>query len=125
MARNYEEEQNNLNIIGNGTTINGDVVSNGDIRIDGGLTGNLVTKAKLVLGSTGKILGEINCKNSEVSGQIDGKITVEELLVLKASAKIFGDIITSRISIEPGAIFTGTCNMGGNLKQEINNSEGE
>jgi cytoskeletal protein CcmA (bactofilin family) len=46
-------------------------------------------------------------------------------LVLKASAKIFGDIITSRISIEPGAIFTGTCNMGGNLKQEINNSEGE
>jgi hypothetical protein len=42
-----------------------------------------------------------------------------------ARAGIFGDIITSRISIEPGAIFTGTCNMGGNLKQEINNSEGE
>ncbi|HOZ29550.1 MAG TPA: polymer-forming cytoskeletal protein, partial [Bacteroidales bacterium] len=67
MARSYEEEQNNLNIIGNGTSINGDVTSNGDLRIDGNLTGNLNTKAKLVLGSTGKILGEIFCKNSEIS----------------------------------------------------------
>lgn len=119
MAKGNEEEQNNLNIIGNGTNINGDVVSNGDIRIDGGITGNLTTKAKLVLGATGKVLGEISCKNSEVSGQIDGKITVDELLVLKSTARINGDIITSKISIEPGAIFTGTCNMGGNLKTEL------
>ena len=79
MARSYEEEQNNLNIIGNGTSINGDVASNGDLRIDGSLTGNLNTKSKLVLGATGKILGEVFCKNSEISGQIDGKINVEEL----------------------------------------------
>jgi cytoskeletal protein CcmA (bactofilin family) len=118
MARSYEEEQNNLNIIGNGTSINGDVSSNGDLRIDGNLTGNLNTKAKLVLGSTGKILGEIFCKNSEISGQIDGKITVEELLILKSSARINGDIVTSRLSVEPGAIFTGACNMGGNLRSE-------
>ncbi|MDD3858987.1 MAG: polymer-forming cytoskeletal protein [Bacteroidales bacterium] len=118
MARSYEEEQNNLNIIGNGTSINGDVSSNGDLRIDGNLTGNLNTKAKLVLGSTGKILGEIFCKNSEISGQIDGKITVEELLILKSSARINGDIVTSRLSVEPGAVFTGTCNMGGNMRIE-------
>lgn len=118
MARSYEEEQNNLNIIGSGTSINGDVVSNGDLRIDGSLTGNLNTKAKLVLGAPGKILGEVYCKNSEISGQIDGKITVEELLILKSTAKITGDIITSKLSIEPGAIFTGTCNMGGNIQAE-------
>jgi len=118
MARSYEEEQNNLNIIGNGTSINGDVNSNGDLRIDGNLTGNLNTKAKLVLGSSGKILGEIFCKNSEISGQIDGKINVEELLILKSSARINGDIVTSRLSVEPGAVFTGTCNMGGNFSSE-------
>ncbi len=119
MARSNEEDQNNLNIIGSGTSINGDVVSNGDLRIDGNLTGNLNTKAKLVLGAPGKILGEVFCKNSEISGQIDGKITVEELLILRSTAKIYGDIITSKLSIEPGAIFTGTCNMGGNLRAEL------
>ena len=118
MARSYEEEQNNLNIIGNGTSISGDVTSNGDIRIDGSITGNLNTKAKLVLGAPGTILGEVHCKNSEISGKVEGKITVEELLVLKSTARIYGDIITSRLSIEPGALFTGTCNMGGNVRQE-------
>jgi len=123
MARSNEEEQVSLNIIGSGTSINGDVVSTGDLRIDGNLTGNLNTKAKLVLGAPGKILGEIYCKNSEISGQIDGKITVEELLILKSTAKIYGDIITSKLSIEPGAVFTGTCNMGGNLNKESQNPD--
>ncbi len=118
MARSYEEEMNNLNIIGNGTSVTGDVTSNGDIRIDGKLQGNLNSKSKLVLGATGKLVGEVFCKNSEISGQIEGKITVEELLILKSSAKIYGDIIASKLSIEPGAVFTGTCNMGGNIKTQ-------
>lgn len=123
MARSYEEEMNGLNIIGNGTSVTGDVNSSGDIRIDGKLQGNLNSKSKLVLGSTGKLIGEVFCKNAEISGEIDGKITVEELLVLKASAQINGDIIASKLSIEPGAVFTGTCNMGGNIKNQELNSD--
>lgn len=112
MAKSYEEEKNNLNIIGAGTLIKGNLESNGDIRIDGTLQGNLITKGKLVLGPTGKTEGEVQCKNCEVSGTVDGKIIVDELLSLKNSAKIYGDIITSKLAIEPGAVFTGTCNMG-------------
>ena len=98
--------------------------SNGDIRIDGSLKGNLSTKGKVVIGPTGKINGEIICKNSEVSGIIEGKITVSQLLNLKASSKIFGDIVTSKLAIEPGARFTGNCNMrdtednGGSVTKE-------
>jgi cytoskeletal protein CcmA (bactofilin family) len=112
MAKNFDEGSNTLNIIGNGTTIIGDITSNGDLRIDGEMNGNLNTKSKLVLGQTGKVSGEIFCKNSEISGEVIGKISVDELLVLRSSARIYGDIITSKLSIEPGAIFTGTCNMG-------------
>jgi cytoskeletal protein CcmA (bactofilin family) len=115
MAKNYEDNPNSLNIIGEGTSITGDMTSNGDIRIDGGLNGNINTKAKLVLGNSGKITGEVYCKNSELSGELNGKITIEEMLILKSTAKVLGDIITSKLSIEPGAIFTGTCNMGGNF----------
>ena len=114
MAKNNEIENTAVNIINAGTDITGDIKSTGDIRIDGSLTGNLNTKGKVVIGSTGKINGEIVCKNSEVSGTIEGRIVVGQLLILKASSKIFGDIETSKLSIEPGAIFTGTCKMSEN-----------
>lgn len=100
-----------VNLISQGTEITGDIKSTGDIRIDGVLNGNMNTKGKLVIGPTGKIKGEIDCKNSEVSGLIDGKITVSQLLILKASSKISGTIITNKLSIEPGAVFTGNCVM--------------
>ena len=114
MAKYNETDNTTINLISNGTDITGDIKSNGDIRIDGTLTGNLITKGKVVIGSTGKIRGEVICKNSEVSGIIEGKISIEQLLNLKASSKILGDIVTSKLSIEPGAKFSGTCRMSEN-----------
>ena len=118
--QNHDEDLKNLNIIGNGTSIIGNIVSNGDIRIDGSLEGNVETKAKLVLGETGKIKGEIICATSEISGLIEGKISVEDILALKSTAQIIGDIQTTKISIEPGAVFTGTCNMCTNIQDKEN-----
>lgn len=113
MAKNVntENESNAINIIGVGTEITGDINTNGDMRIDGVLNGNIITEGKLVVGETGKVKGEVDCKNSEVLGMIEGKIKVKELLSLNSSARIYGDIITKKLSIEPGAIFTGNCNM--------------
>jgi len=111
MAKYNETDNTTINLISNGTDITGDIKSNGDIRIDGTLTGNLNTKGKVVIGPTGKVTGEVICKNSEVSGIVEGKITVGQLLNLKASSKILGDIVTSKLSIEPGAKFSGTCKM--------------
>ena len=100
-----------INLISTGTDITGDIKSNGDIRIDGSLTGNLNTKGKVVIGPTGKVKGEVICKNSEVAGIIEGKIIVGQLLNLKASSRINGDIVTVKLSIEPGALFSGNCKM--------------
>jgi len=108
---NEADNSTTINLISLGTDITGDIRSTGDIRIDGSLKGNLITKGKVVIGPTGKINGEIECKNSEVSGIIEGKINVSQLLNLKAPSKITGDIITSKLSIEPGAVFTGNCSM--------------
>jgi len=108
---NSEPENKAINLIGAGTEITGDVCSNGDIRIDGALVGNLQTKGKVVIGETGRIKGEVICKNSDVSGTLEGKIVVSELLTLKITAKVTGDIQTSRLAIEPGSKFTGNCNM--------------
>jgi cytoskeletal protein CcmA (bactofilin family) len=114
MAKYNETDSTTINLISNGTDITGDIKSNGDIRIDGTLKGNLSTKGKVVIGPTGKVHGEVFCKNSEVSGIVEGKITVGQLLNLKASSKIIGDIATSKLSVEPGAIFSGNCKMSDN-----------
>jgi cytoskeletal protein CcmA (bactofilin family) len=112
MARNANESAvTEFNRIVAGTKVHGEIETNGDIRIDGTVVGTLNINGKLVLGATGKIEGEIICKNAEVMGQIDGEIKVSELLSLKASSGIKGDIITNKISIEPGATISGTINM--------------
>ena len=111
---NNETNTNQINLIGVGTVISGDINSNGDIRIDGSLTGKLTTKGKVVVGETGKVNGEIHCKNSDISGIVEGKVNVIELLSLKSSSKINGDITTNKLAIEPGSRFTGNCNMSGN-----------
>lgn len=112
----YNEPDNSttINLISSGTEITGDIISNGDIRIDGSVSGTLNTKGKVVIGPTGKIKGEVICRNSEISGVIEGRITVSQLLNLKSSSRILGDISTSKLSIEPGAKFSGNCKMAEN-----------
>ena len=117
-------ENNNsvVNIIGQGTSILGDINSSGDIRIDGTLKGSIKTEGKVVLGKEGVVEGDVVCQNADISGTIKAKITVSNLLSLKETAKLNGDIVTNKLSIEPGAEFTGSCSMGAVIR-EIKNAE--
>ena len=105
-----------VNMIGAGTIITGDIVSKGDIRIDGILKGSINTEGRVVLGGEGIIEGDVICKDADISGTIKAKITVSQLLSLKTTAKLNGDIITNKLSIEPGAAFSGSCSMGAVIK---------
>jgi cytoskeletal protein CcmA (bactofilin family) len=127
MAKYVEPEQNSHNTITNGTEIIGDINSNGDVRLDGALKGNLKTKGKVVVGSTGKINGTITCKNSDIFGFVEGQVYVSELLSLKATANVKGDIITNKLAIEPGCKFTGTCSMdaANNSNEQAGKIQGE
>lgn len=115
--KNPETTNASINLIGTGTTIEGDLKSNGDVRIDGNVYGSVQTKAKAVIGATGVIEGDINAQNSDISGTIKGKITVAELLFLKSTARVSGDIVTGKLVVEVGASFTGSCNMGPVIKE--------
>lgn len=114
--KNTEVVSSSINLIGAGTVIEGDVRSNGDIRIDGTVHGSVMSKAKVVVGTTGLIEGDVHGQNSDVSGTIKGKTTIVDLLFLKSTAKIMGDLITGKLVVEVGASFTGTCNMGPLIK---------
>ena len=115
--RNNTSDSGALNIVGAGTSIEGDVISSGDIRIDGSLKGTVKTRGKLVVGPSGNVEGEVYCQNADISGSIRGKVNVTELLSLKGTAKLSGEISTGKLSIEPGADFSGSCSMGGVVKE--------
>ncbi len=114
MAKNNIAEAK-PNTIVSGTTIKGEVTTTGDFRIDGTLIGSINCKGKIVVGQTGTVEGEIECQNADFSGRIKAQVIVEQLLTLKASTQLNGDVVTNKISIEPGAKFTGSCNMDGGL----------
>lgn len=107
-----ETPTQNINLISSGTKITGDIVAEGDIRIDGSLKGNIKSKGRLVIGSSGSIEGEILCSNIEIAGRFKGKISAAELLTMKSTAVVSGDIIATKLAVEPGSLFTGSCQMG-------------
>jgi cytoskeletal protein CcmA (bactofilin family) len=111
MAKTINGDTQSVNMLGAGTTIKGDIQSGGDFRIDGTLIGSINSKGKIVIGQTGHVEGEVGCRNADISGTVKAQLTVTELLTLKATAKISGEITTNKLSIEPGAKFSGTCNM--------------
>lgn len=117
MAKLVENILGAVNLISSTTNVTGDINTESDIRIDGMLLGNMVTKGRLIIGANGKIEGDIQCKSAEVEGEIKGRIVVDELLSLKSTALFSGDIVTGQIMIEPGAIFSGNCKMNKNQKE--------
>jgi cytoskeletal protein CcmA (bactofilin family) len=98
---------NALNSLVRGTVTEGNVIAENDIRVDGIIKGNLKCAARVIIGPSGFVDGEINCQNA----MIEGKLNVVELLNVKETADITGDVTTGKLTISAGAIFNVTCNM--------------
>ena len=99
------------NVIAKNTTIKGEIISDGDFRIDGVLEGGLKTKGRVIIGSGGCVQGTIEALNADVEGKFSGQLNVEKTLTLKAIADISGEVIVGKLSIEPGATFNASCVM--------------
>lgn len=107
-----EQKASSINIVGEGTEIQGNLTTKGDIRIDGKITGDVISKAKVVVGSLGEVKGNIYAYAAEISGIVAGNVAVGENLFLKNTAKVNGNISSNKLVIENGADFNGFCQTG-------------
>jgi cytoskeletal protein CcmA (bactofilin family) len=98
-------------IIAAGTTLKGDITSNGDIRIDGSLQGNIHCTAKVVIGANGSVEGDITGQQADIMGKVSGTIKVKDLLQLKGGSQVNGNLYAGKLQIEPSANFNGQCHM--------------
>lgn len=115
--KEVEELSNSSNIIGKGTSVQGNVETFGNIRVEGKVVGDIKTKSKAAFGQSSHVEGSVLAQNAEVAGHITGTIEVTEQLVLKPTATIDGDIITNKLLVESGATFNGKCKMGVQSKE--------
>ena len=100
-----------FNKILSGTEFTGDIVSDSNIQIEGDIIGNVSCSGKVLIGSSGKLKGNLVCVNAEIDGTVHGELTVENLLTMHSTARIKGDIQATKLTIEEGAYFEGACVM--------------
>ncbi|HYC28254.1 MAG TPA: polymer-forming cytoskeletal protein [Chitinophagaceae bacterium] len=103
---------NSATLISAGTSLKGDVKSGNDLRIDGTIHGNIKCSAKIIIGPSGLVEGNIEGANADIIGKVKGNVTVKELLQLKEQGNIDGNIIATKLQIDPTAVFNGKCQMG-------------
>jgi len=105
------------NVISKNTSIKGDIISEGDFRVEGNVEGTIQTAGRVIIGTSGSVKGKVTCNNADIDGKFSGELLVNNLLTLKATAQISGDVVISKLSVEPGAEFNATCVMKGSIKE--------
>ena len=99
------------NMVATGTKVTGIINADSDMRVDGEVEGDIICTGKVVIGTLGKLKGNLQCTSAEIMGAVNGKIHTTDTLSLKSTARVEGEITTKILSIEPNANFKGTCIM--------------
>lgn len=113
---------NGATLISSGTTLKGDISSNSDLRIDGTVIGNIHSAAKIIIGSSGVVEGDISGNQADIVGKVSGNIRAKELLQLRGECVVTGNLYAGKLQVEPTASFNGQCHMGANIV-EMNSNE--
>jgi len=99
-------------IISSGVKIEGTVTTNGNIRVDGEIKGDIISENNITVGESGSVNGKINASVISIGGTVTGSLEAKEKLTLTSRGKINGDIIVKAFVIEDGGLFNGNCRMG-------------
>lgn len=110
-VRSTVRSSSDANVISRGTFIQGDVFCEGDLKVDGEVTGKIYCKSKVTVGKGGFVDGNIECVQAEIYGRVQGALTVQDHLFLRSEAKMDGDVLTAHLEMEPTVKFNGKCTM--------------
>lgn len=97
--------------IGTNTRFVGTLTSDGNVRIDGSVEGDIEILGNLIIGETGRVIATIKAQNVHVSGAVKGEVVAAENLEISPTGKLWGDIAAAALHIEPGGLFRGQSEM--------------
>jgi cytoskeletal protein CcmA (bactofilin family) len=114
---------NGATLISAGTTLKGDLSSSSDLRIDGTVIGNINCTAKIIIGTSGNVEGDISGNQADITGKVAGNVRAKELLQLRGECIVTGNLYAGKLQVEPSATFNGQCHMGANIVEMSGNEQ--
>jgi len=103
-------------IIGLDSSIDGDIISEGSVRIDGKVSGSVKSKGDVIIGDHAIVNADVEANYCEISGSVTGSVHSDTQLKIFKSGKLYGDITVSSFTIEEGGSFQGNCDINPDKK---------
>jgi cytoskeletal protein CcmA (bactofilin family) len=108
MAKNQEFSET---IVSSAMRIEGELKSNGNVQIDGIVSGKVHTAQDLMVGPNAQIDADLIANNATIAGVVKGNVTVKGSLLITQTGKLIGNVSCAELAIQPGAYFSGACKM--------------
>jgi cytoskeletal protein CcmA (bactofilin family) len=96
-----------------GTEVNGELRFRDALRVDGRIKGRIVSDNILIIGESGQVEAEIDCRIVSIRGRVSGQVHGRERIELLAGCRVEATLVTPKLVVEDGAFFHGDCRMGG------------
>ena len=112
-------------VVGPSVKIQGDLNSEGNIRIEGQVTGKVKTSQSVMVNEGAKIAADVAAGNAVIAGEVQGNMKISGNLILQSSARVNGDISCAILRVEDGAQFSGKCSMSGSVPANATAAEKE
>ncbi len=114
MEKTFDENLNTQaeTVVGPSVKIQGDLNSEGNIKIEGQVAGKVKTSQSAFIMPGAKIAADVLAGNAVIGGEVQGNIKVGGHLILQSTGRILGDISCQILRVEDGAQFSGKCSMG-------------
>jgi len=112
MKSKMNGDSEEITIISHGVKVEGKVSSNGSIRLDGTVQGDLSCQGNVTIGDQGEVFGKVDGQVITIGGKVEGMVNAKEKLILESKADLKGDVFTKILVVEAGARFDGKSNMG-------------
>ncbi len=106
-ARRTRPETTGYSVIDEHAVVHGEITSQGTIRIDGRIDGQLHRADTLIVGRTGSIAGDIEAREVVVAGAVEGNILAEMRVEIQPTGSVRGDITASAMHLAEGGAVTG------------------
>jgi cytoskeletal protein CcmA (bactofilin family) len=112
MKSKMNGDSEEITIISHGVKVEGKVSSNGSIRLDGTVQGDISCQGNVTIGDQGEVFGKVDGLVITIGGKVEGMVNAKEKLILESKADLKGDVFTKILVVEAGARFDGKSNMG-------------
>lgn len=104
--------ESSLSIVAADLTVTGELKTEGVVKIDGVVEGNIRAARQVLVSKGGVVKGDVYTKEAIVGGRVHGSIHATDRVEVQASAAVHGDMITQRILVHEGGEVNGSVKMG-------------